>query len=142
MTMVETTDRGTIQLPTRCPHWCSREAHVSYALENDGTLDAAEATAHGAQGGEAVLPEIRNSVSHRIERDGGGTWELRVRQELREPFTERSGYASAPMVQLHVSDRGLVGMSAVINLTTGELRVLAAHAVALADRVDLGRAAL
>jgi hypothetical protein len=133
-TTIPTSDLGFIELG-HCPNWCDQH-HVEYATENEGILDAREVTAHYGNGGQEFLPEIRNSVDKRIERDGGGMWNFAVRQYLQEPYTAGSGYASQPLIEFVVSDRGK-GQTAVLEMTTGEVRVLIAQLRAVVDKVDL-----
>lgn len=134
----KTSDLGMHPFPEHHPAWCDRVTHLEYARENDGLLDAREMTAHYANGGDTFLTELRNQHTGDIKRDGGGSWDLTARQYLNEPFDDRAGNATPPLVQLMVSDSG-VSQHAVIDMTTGEARVLAAHLVALCDRVDLPR---
>lgn len=136
----KTSDRGMHPFPEHCPAWCDRQAHLEFAGESEGCYDAAEITAHFRYGGDQTLDEIRNCQSREVRRDGAGSWSLTARQTLQEPWLSHSGYASPPLVELLVQDRGLGdSYKAAIGLTTGEARVLAAHLVALCDRVDLPR---
>ncbi|WP_375481262.1 helix-turn-helix transcriptional regulator [uncultured Jatrophihabitans sp.] len=133
-----TSDQGMHPFPEHCPKWCDRDQHLQFAEESEGLYTADEISAHYRHGGNHSLAELRNGVSHEIERDGRGTWTLTTRQHLREPWRGHAGMASPPLVELFVTDPGLgSGYRATLNLTTGEARVLAAQIVALCDRVDL-----
>lgn len=137
MTTIPTADLGFIELSPYCPEWCDRH-HVEYATENEGILDARDVTAHFSGARDEYLREIRNPVNKDIERGGGGGWNLVVRQYLRAPYADHCGYASPPLIELHVRDRSS-DSQASLAMTTGAIRVFAAHLIALCDRVDLPR---
>jgi hypothetical protein len=126
---------GLIGLSPHCPDWCDHH-HVEYATENEGILDARDVTAHYGNGGQDFLRVIRNPVSKRLERDGGAGWHFVVRQFLQEPYTAGSGFASEPPIEFMVSDHGK-GQSAVLEITTGAVRVLIARLRAVVDQVDI-----
>ena len=138
----KTSDRGMHPFPEHCPAWCDRQTHLDFAGDSEGCYTAAEITAHYRYGGDHSLAEIRNRQTHEVSRDGAGSWELTARQTLQEPWLSHSGYASPPLIELLVQDRGLgKNRQAAIGMTTGEARVLAAHLIALCDRVDLAETA-
>lgn len=135
--LVDSTDKGLIEFPRTCPAWCDRDEHIEYVKENDGVLTAADAVSHRAHGGDAFLWELR-TVRGGIARDGGSGWTLDVGQQMLEPGSAYTGYAHEPLIELGARHATL-SESATISMTTGEVRVLAAHMLALCDRVDLAR---
>lgn len=135
MTLAETADLGLIELPRNCPRWCNTD-HLRVALEGEGQLTAAQATAHYRDGGSDYLYELRNPVSQRLERAGRGEWQMQAVQHLLDPGAVPSGYAHPPLIELRVRDKD--NSETMIAMTAGEVRSLIAHAVALVDHVELG----
>jgi hypothetical protein len=116
-----------------CPSWC--EDHATYLDESKGLLEDDDIRTHRSIPHEGHLHEIRFGNGH-IARDGGGIWMLEVhRTELAKGF-----YTAPALVSLAVINDGLGENSRTfIELTSGDVRVLAAQLVAMADKIDMSR---
>jgi len=125
---------GVLSSTARHPAWCDTTDHLLY-LEQEDDLTPADMFRYPAgRRGHPLDP-----VNHvgRVERQGGGQWELAARQEANRE-TPHHGYDGPPLLDLQVVEgQAFDGPRATIALTTGEARRFAAHLVALADRVDL-----
>ncbi|MQA78086.1 MAG: hypothetical protein GEV10_06345 [Streptosporangiales bacterium] len=111
-----------------CPAWCG--GHAAGDPDDDGTT-------HSAFVPELSLLEIRNHVRGQVERPGGDTVGLCLRQES-DP--DGPGNLNIPLLYVDVSGRGRIPgqrQSVEVQITSGEARSLASMLVALADRLDL-----
>lgn len=115
-------------LPDHCPPWCEG-GHAEVFAETENWTDAQK---HHRSAGGGSLSEIRNQIDGRIERPGGGGWNLHAEQTA----MPTGGYLTVETIHLHVDAAGFRD-HVTLALTTGEARVLARQLEALADRLDL-----
>jgi hypothetical protein len=125
------TDEG---LPVRCPSWCIGD-HERSLIEGNV---AADARVHQSIGFGDALDDLTNPFAKRLDREGGGGWEVVLSQD------EPGHYKTVPTVDLEcrfirLGQGGGVDVDdhVALHLTTGEARSLAAQLVHLADLGDL-----
>jgi hypothetical protein len=121
--------RQTITLPTRHPSWCNIGSHQGVLDDlldgNDEPLTAEEVDRvrqHWAMAGEHFTRE-------------DGSWIITLEQQ--PDIDDIAGRAGHPLISLSTTDLGLEGASCILNITSGEARVLAAQLTAAADKIDL-----
>ena len=125
MTTTETTTYTGI-IPDHCPGWCDTD----HAQVWESTRDTDSAREHFLSGGENRLEEQR--WNDHVLRPQGGRWTINVTQP-----TGEHGYGTRfPTVDLEL-DNAKHDQTVLLHLTTGEARVLAAHLVGIADKIDL-----
>jgi hypothetical protein len=110
-----------------------RPDHELFVVESPD-LSPAELRTCSVGGGNAYFPHLLNGASGETERIGGGGWALTGKQ-----FADAAGgpgWDSPPLVDLLVFAPLNQGGQQAIECTTGEARVLAAHLLALCDRLD------
>jgi hypothetical protein len=104
-----------------CPAWCGGH-------DDDYALPPGIAEEHVGGGDGQHLREIRNVHGSYVSREDSGSWHLYAREQVRLDNCQMT-----PLVELTVDD-GAEGTT--LAMTTGEARVLAAHLLRYADRVD------
>lgn len=114
-------------LPDHCPSWCADEHAVVLAETGDWPT----AQAHHRHAGEGVLSEIRNCHDGRVERPGGGSWNLAAEQ------TPMRGGGELTVETIRLEVHSKTHDHVTLPLTSGEARVLARQLEAIADRLDL-----
>ncbi|UQX87119.1 hypothetical protein M6D93_12490 [Jatrophihabitans telluris] len=133
MTPIESTVTITPEIladfPTWCPKWCTKNHTAEF--EEGGEEDMPYVLQHFDWPSSQVLSELRNSYDDRVERAGGGSWDIVLAQNSL-PSTHK-GYNGPPIVQLDTRDSMTTSTSLL--LTSGDARVLAAQLIA-ADKID------
>ena len=118
-------DGKEVEMPKYCPAWCKE--HADYVLENWGLLTAEEIHTHRSHGIDDFLADLANPVSHQVTRPGGGHYDAHIR------CGSRTGEA---VIQFALFT--LRGPRVDLDLTSGEVRTMAAQLLKLADIIDLG----
>ena len=108
-----------------CPTWCTTD-HVEYVADGGDPLD------HYGRSFDSCLPEVRNYVDGRVERDGGAAYNIGI---ARRSMDGCGGWEGPSVVELLVRD--LDHQHLMIRLTSGEARTLARRLEVLADVMDL-----
>jgi hypothetical protein len=121
-------DSQTITLPTRHPKWCQVDSHQGVL---DDLLDDYEDEPLGEEEVDRVRKHWAMAGEHFTREDG--SWIITLEQQ---PAIDDRG-AGHPFVSLGTMNLGRVGGTCVLNITSGEARVLAAQLTAAADKIDL-----
>ena len=132
-------DSQTITLPTRHPKWCMVDSHQGLLDDLDGPFDEKEVNRvrmHWAMGGEHArisVVELRaghDDHSQKSVLDEGGYWSITLEQQ--PDIDDLDGGHGQHFISLYT-----MGGADSLTITSGEARVLAAHLLAAADKIDL-----
>ena len=127
-------DSQTITLPTRHPKWCMVDSHQGLLNDLEGPFDDEQVNQfrkHWAMGGEhSRISVVELRAGHvKSVLDEGGYWSITLEQQ--PDIDDIDGGHGQPFISLYTR------LADSLTITSGEARVLAAHLLAAADKVDM-----
>lgn len=116
----------TAGLPDRCPSWCIQgSAGHQQALDEGCTIE--EAREHISEDRGEILPHISNPFTDHVLREGGASWRAELHAD------NLPGWYGRPYVRLEVSSSKRPIEFLHLDMTTGEVRDLAAALLQCAE---------